>query len=146
MWNEVGTHTRTKPMAHNFTHSVKVESREKSPRFNHSGWLGVKHQFTYTYRRWKGGSWGADLNDSTEDIFVIRCDVEWCMMWNVCGLDGLQSVKWRLRMVWWRRAYGVKWCRETAVWCGMSSNDFKCFVVWIRLYVVFRAVCSSCIM
>ena len=37
-------------------------------------------------------------------------------MWNVCDLDGLQSVKW-CRMVWCRRAYGVKrWC-EIAVWC-----------------------------
>ena len=26
-------------------------------------------------------------------VFVIRCDVEWyvqCIMWKVCGLDGLQ--------------------------------------------------------
>ena len=56
-------------------------------------------------------------------------------MWNVCGLDGLQSVKWC------RRAYGVKrWC-EIAVWCGMSWCDFKCFVVWI--YKVMSSVQSS---
>ena len=58
-----------------------------------------------------------------------------CIMWNVCGLDGLQSVKWC------RRAYGVKrWC-EIAVWCGMSWCDFKCFVVWI--YKVMCSVQSS---
>ena len=45
-----------------------------------------------------------------------------------------------------RRAYGVKWWREIAVWCGMSWSNFKCFVVWIRLCVAFRAVCSFCIM
>ena len=25
----------------------------------------------------------------------------------------------------------MKWWRESAVWCGMSWCDFKCFVVWI---------------
>ena len=39
----------------------------------------------------------------------------------------------------------MKWWRETAVCCGMSWCDFKCFVVWIRLCVAFRAVCSLCI-
>ena len=61
-------------------------------------------------------------------------------MWNVCGLDGLQSVKW-CRMVWWRRAYGAKWWREIAVWCGMPWCDSKCFVVWI--YKVMCSVLSS---
>ena len=34
----------------------------------------------------------------------------------------------------------MKWWRETAVWCGMSWCDFKCFVVWIRLCVVFSVM------
>ena len=68
-----------------------------------------------------------------------------CMMWNVHGLDGLQSVKW-CRMVWWRKAYGVKWWREIAVWSGMPWCDFKCFVVWIyiKLCVAFRALSVLC--
>ena len=34
------------------------------------------------------------------------------------------------------------WC-EIAVWCRMSWCGFKCFVVWIRLCVAFRAVLCS---
>ena len=99
----------------------------------------------------------AELNDTRDGryIFVIRCDaggMVFCMMWNVCGLDGLecemdvcdlgglQSVKW-CRMVWWRKAYGVKWWREIAVWCGMPWCDFLCFVIWI--YKVMCSVRSS---
>ena len=62
----------------------------------------------------------------------VWCGMVCCMMWNVCGLAGLQSVKW-CRIVWWRRAYGMRWWHQIAVWCGMSWCDFKCFVVWIRL-------------
>ena len=55
------------------------------------------------------------------------------MLWSVCGLDGLQSVKW-CRMVQGRRAYGEKWWHEIVVWRGMSWCDFKCFVIWIYIY------------
>ena len=86
----------------------------------------------------------ANLKDTTEYIYIcykVWCGIVCCMMWNVFGLDdGLQSVKW-CRMVWWRRAYGVKWCREIAMWCGMSWCDFKCFVVWI--YKVMSSVQNS---
>ena len=127
MWNVARTHTRTKAMALNFTHTGKVIRVQRR-----KGW-GLEGRFEWCYVRYR---------------FVIRCGVEWyvvwcgmsvawmdyrvwcgmvcCTMWNVCGLDGLQSVK-RCRMVWWRRAYGVKWWREIAVWCGMSWCDFKCF-------------------
>ena len=35
----------------------------------------------------------------------------------------------------------MKLWRESAVWCGMSWCDFKCFVVWI--YKVMSSVQSS---
>ena len=47
-------------------------------------------------------------------VFVIRCDVEWyvlCTIWNVCGLDGLQSEKW------WRMNGVVK----KSVWSEMVA-------------------------
>ena len=50
MWNVSGTHTRrTKPMAHNFTHTGKVI---KSPE----------------EKRWV---LSAELNDVTEDIYLL---------------------------------------------------------------------------
>ena len=36
------------------------------------------------------------------------------------------------------------WC-EMVGWCGMLWCDFNLCVVWIRLCVAFRAVCSFCI-
>ena len=47
--------------------------------------------------------------------------MECCMMWNVCGLDGLQ------RKVVKNGVVKSVWC-EIAMWCGMSWSDFKCFV------------------
>ena len=62
--------------------------------------------------------------------YKVWCGMVCCMMWNVCGLDDyrvLSGAEW-----WWRRACGVKWWREIAVWC-----DFKCFAVWI-----YKVMCS----
>ena len=46
------------------------------------------------------------------------------MMWNVCGLDGLQSVMWNgmlydVECLWpgWTTECDVEWY---VVWCGMS--------------------------
>ena len=59
--------------------------------------------------------------------------MECCMMWNVCGLDGLQC-----EMVQNGVVKKSVWCEMVvAVWCGTSWCDFKCFVVWIRLRVAF---------
>ena len=142
----VRTHTHETSGTQLHAHRQSNQPRGESPRYNRTGWLGVKHQFTYTYQRWKGGSWG-QISMILRKIYIcskVWCGMVCCIMRNVCGLDGLQSVKW-CRMVWWRRAYGVKWWREIAVWCGMSWCNFKCFVVWIRLCVAFWAVCSFCI-
>ena len=54
MWNVAGTHTRTKPMVPNFTHTGKVI---KSPE-----------EKMWVLR--------ADLKDTREDIHLL-CDVEW---------------------------------------------------------------------
>ena len=48
MWNVAGTHTHTKAMALNFTHTGKVISPEE--------------------KRWV---LRADLNDATEDIYLL---------------------------------------------------------------------------
>ena len=57
MWNVAGTHTRTKPMAHNFTHTGKV-SNQKSRGEK----VGAEGRIEGYYGRY---------------IFIIRCDVEW---------------------------------------------------------------------
>ena len=122
MWNVAGTHTRTKPMAHNFTHTGKViKSPEEKRRVLRAELTILRIFFLFFFNK-------------------VWCGMVCCMMRNVCGLDGLQSVKW-CKMVWWRRAHGVKWWREISVWCGMSWCDFKCFVVWI--YKVMCSVQSS---
>ena len=78
------THTRTKPMAPNFTHTgkvIRVQRRKLK-------WVNEGRIKLYYGRKIY--------------IFVIRCDaggMVCCMMWNVHVLDGLQSVKW-CRMMW----------------------------------------------
>ena len=109
MWNVAGTHTCTKPMAHNFTHTGKL----------------IRAQ------RRKGESWGKNqmILRKIYICYKVWCGMVCCMMWNVWGLDGPQSVKWC------RIAHGVKWWREMSVWCGMSWCDFSCFVVWIYKFM-----------
>ena len=103
MWNVAGTHTRTKPMAHNFTHTGKV----------------------IRVQRRKGGCWGQNqmILRKIYICYKVWCGMVCCVMWNVCGLDGLQSVKW-CRMVWWRRAYGVK------LRCGVECHGVILNVLW----------------
>ena len=55
MWNVAGTHTCTKPMAHNFTHTGKVIRVQRRK-------VGLESRIKGYYGR---------------SIFVIRCDVEW---------------------------------------------------------------------
>ena len=120
MWPE-HTHTDARKQLHSTARTQTKQSECRGEK------VGVEGRYEWYYGR---------------KIFIcykVLCGMGCCMMRNVCGLDGLQSVKW-CRMV-WRRAYGVKWWREIAAWCGMSWCDFKCFVVWI--YKVMCSVQSS---
>ena len=121
MWNVAGTHTHE-------TNGTQLHAHGQSNQESRGEKAGLEGR----------------VNDTTDffDFFFYKvwCGMVCCMMRNVCGLDGLQSVKW-CKMVWWRRAHGVKWWREISVWCGMSWCDFKCFVVWI--YKVMCSVQSS---
>ena len=120
VWNVAGTHT-------NETNGTQLHAHRQSNQSPEE-------------KRWV--LW-AELNDTTEDIYIcynVWCGMLCCMVWNVCGLGGLQSVKW-WRMVWWR-VYGVK------LRCGVECHGVILNVLWYgytRLCVAFRAVCSFCI-
>ena len=76
MWNVAGTHTHE-------TNDTQLHAHMQSNRSPEE-------------KRW---ILRADLKGTTEDIYKVWCGMACCMMWNVCGLDGLRGVKWR-RMVW----------------------------------------------
>ena len=76
------THTDRKAMAHNLTSHTQAESRGEK--------VGVEGRFKWCYGRY---------------IFVIRCDVQWYVVW--CGL----SVAWMDYRVW-----------SDAGWCGEEER------------------------
>ena len=129
MWNVSGhTHETSGTQLH--AHRQSNQPRGESPWYNRTGWLGIKHQFTYTYQEWKDGSWG-QISMILRKIYI--CSKVWygmvcCIIWNVCGLDGLQSV--------WS---GAEWCgeEERMVWnggmklrCGVKCHGVVLNVLW----------------
>ena len=67
---ECGTHTHTKPMTHNFTHTGKAKSRRE--KTGHEGRLNVMEVI-----------FGFDV-----ERYVVGCGMSVCGM-SVCGLEGL---------------------------------------------------------
>ena len=84
----------SKAMALNFTHTGKASRVQSNGTQLHA------HRQSKQSPEEKGWVLRADLNDATIYICCkVRCGMVCCMMWNVCSLDGLQSVKW-CKMVW----------------------------------------------
>ena len=74
MWPEhTHTHTHETNGTQLHAHKQSNEPRGESPRYNRTGWLGVKHQYDLLLylpyvKRWVSR---ADLNDSTEDMYLL---------------------------------------------------------------------------
>ena len=114
------THTHKTNSTQLHAHRQSSESRGEK--------VGLEGRIKWYYGRYK---------------LVIRCDVEWYVVW--CGM----SVAWMDYRVWsgaeWcgeeERMVWLKWWCEIVVWCRMLWCDFVCGMD----KVMFSAVCSFCI-